>query len=492
MVLMDTLRRDHLGVYGQGTAMARTPAINAFAERATVFEQSYLGSYPCMPARQDLWTGRCNFPWRGWSPLEYDRRDIVFAAREQGYVTQLITDHYHLWQWGSGNYHLNFNGVEFIRGQESDSWRTDADVDVPWPQDRSKIMPIYDIYYRNTADVEREEDYFAPRVFQSCIDWVERNHHHENFFLMVDSFDPHEPWDTPEEYWRMYDPDYQGEAYIWPPYGPADRYTEAELNNIHARYRGEITLADKWFGKFVDKLEEKGLLENTMIILTTDHGFLFGEHNFLGKHAPTLYEQIAHTPLIVYHPQQQAPGRRVRTFAQLYDLYPTILDAMGASYERGEIHGHSLLPAITEAGEDPEARDVICFGRFGEAIHATDGEWTYVRRVKSGDAPLYWHTLSHFADNYWPREILDNRMIKLEQTRRNLASWQDGKYLFRGSVEGVTSEVEEELYHHIADPEQAQNVAAENPRQCARLRERMKEFLVVIDSPESYRNWLAL
>ncbi|UOF88740.1 sulfatase [Fodinisporobacter ferrooxydans] len=489
IILMDTLRRDHLGIYGN--RKIKTPSIDNFAQRSTIFDQSYLGSYPCMPARQDLWTGRCNFPWRGWSPLEYDSKDIVAAVREQGYVTQLITDHYHLWHWGSGNYHMNFNGVEFIRGQESDSWNTDATIQIPWPTDKSKIMPIFDIYYRNTFHFKEENDYFSPRVFQSCINWIEKNHTHEKFFLMVDSFDPHEPWDTPEEYWRMYDPDYSGESYIWPPYGSADRYTAAELKNIHARYCGEITLADKWFGKFIDKLDELGLFDNTMIVLTTDHGFLFGEHNYLGKHAPTLFEPISHTPLIIYHPHQRGAGRRVGSFAQLYDLYPTILEAIGANINPMEIHGHSLLPVISETDIDTNAREAICFGSFGGAIHLTDGEWTYVRSV-TGTAPLYWHTQAHYAANYWPREIKSNRMINLEQTKRNLAQWSHGSYLYSGKAGGETININEELYQVSMDPCQIQNVASLYPNQCRILSSKMKEFLNNIKAPESYLQWLAL
>src|SRR5690606_31700986 len=98
--------------------------------RGTVFDNAYLGSYPCMPARRDLWTGRYEFPWRGWGPLEEDDPDIIRSVTQAGVTTQLITDHYHLWERGSGNYHHFFNGVEFIRGQENDMWITDPTIPI--------------------------------------------------------------------------------------------------------------------------------------------------------------------------------------------------------------------------------------------------------------------------------------------------------------------------------------------------------------------------
>ena len=85
------------------------------------FENAYLGSYPCMPARRDIWTGRYEFPWRGWGPLEYDDLDFIGLISDE-HTTMLITDHYHLFEHGSGNYHFHFDGWEFIRGQENDKY----------------------------------------------------------------------------------------------------------------------------------------------------------------------------------------------------------------------------------------------------------------------------------------------------------------------------------------------------------------------------------
>lgn len=81
-LLSDTLRRDHMGAYGSDTV--KTPNMDRLADQGVVFENSYMGSYPCMPARQDLLTGKYNFLWRGWSPLEATELDLITQLRQHG------------------------------------------------------------------------------------------------------------------------------------------------------------------------------------------------------------------------------------------------------------------------------------------------------------------------------------------------------------------------------------------------------------------------
>ena len=331
-IIIDTLRRDHLGCYGN--PWIKTPNFDRLAEMGVTFENAYLGSYPCMPARRDIWTGRYEFPWRGWGPLEYDDLDFIGLISDE-HTTMLITDHYHLFEHGSGNYHFHFDGWEFIRGQENDKWITDATIEVKFPAPEfTKVHRRWHQYYRNTAHWKTERDTFAAQTFEAAIDWLDRNHTLQDFFLMIDCFDPHEPFDPPYPYDLMYNPNPPEQRIRWPIYGTADRYTEAELQDIRALYAGEVTLVDTWLGHFLDKLERLRLLDDTMIVLTTDHGHLFGEHGMIGKPAThhgdsNMYQEIAHIPLIVHHPEFRGATLRPRRLIQQVDLYPTILEAMG-------------------------------------------------------------------------------------------------------------------------------------------------------------------
>jgi len=148
IVVCDTLRRDHCGPSHRGRPLCDvqsdeqpdwvvpTPNMNRLAERGTTFDNAWHGSTPCMPARRDIYTGRYEFLERGWGPLESDDADLprqvsgepntsVQKVLEAGYsVSELVTDHFHLWEQGSGNYHMGYTGFEFIRGQEADAWKT--------------------------------------------------------------------------------------------------------------------------------------------------------------------------------------------------------------------------------------------------------------------------------------------------------------------------------------------------------------------------------
>ncbi|WP_407267898.1 sulfatase [Radiobacillus sp. PE A8.2] len=497
-LLSDTFRRDHLDFYNQHKHELDLPNLEKFAKMSTIFDNAFIGSYPCMPARMDLWTGRLNFLRRGWSPLEYKEQDLINRIKEHGHKSMLVTDHYHLWQAGSGNYHFSFDGMDFIRGQENDNWITDADIDVRWPASKEKLSRNWDKYARNTAYFSKEEDYFTPKVFQSSMNWLEKNQTLEEFFLMIDLFDPHEPFDPPAPYNRAFDPDYDGEEVIWPSYGKADRYTDAELKHIHDLYKGHLLVIDKWFGKMLDKLEDLGRLEDTVIILTSDHGFMFGEHNWIGKHSPTLYNHITHTPLVVYHPD--AKPKRVQSLVQMADLHPTILDSLHVPLP-DDIHGESLLPIVL-GEKDCTDKDSVIFGVFGGAIYVTDGKWVLVKRPeKSG--PLYWYTDSHY-------QVWDfGQHVDFKESRERLNSMQDGRFevttlhqttLSDGNARSPQRTMEryqmksedelkftllpDELYHMESDYEQEHNVIESFPEEVQRLRRCLADNLFKYNAPE--------
>ena len=110
-----------LGCYG-GTSIA-TPNFDRFARRAVTFDNHYVGSLPCMPARRDLHTGRLNFLHRSWGPLEPFDNSFPEQMRDAGIHTHLVTDHMHYFEDGGATYHGRFRTCDFIRGQEYDPWK---------------------------------------------------------------------------------------------------------------------------------------------------------------------------------------------------------------------------------------------------------------------------------------------------------------------------------------------------------------------------------
>lgn len=394
VILADTLRRDHLGCYG--TSPVRTPNLDRFAQNAVVFDNSFVSSYPCMPARQDLWTGQLSFLRRGWSPLEYDQPDLVTLLSQNGVQTALITDHYHYWQYGAGNYHLSFNACEMIRGQENDNYRTGDERRAVYPAAKDKLNARWPKYYFNTSDRRCEQDYFTAQVFERGIRWLSQNQGDQDSYLLLDCFDPHEPFDPPLEFAEPYLPEGWRDLPIWPQYGEASRYTEQELKVIHGLYCGEIAFLDHYFGKLYRWLEEHDRLKNTAVIVASDHGWLFGEHGWLGKHSALLYNDITRTPLLLHHPA--LPAGRQETLVQMADLMPTLLDILGTPIPQN-VKAKSLACLWDESKrsqDDITHRKAMIYGVFGGETYLTDGRYVFVKEPNASNTPLYWYTRSHF------------------------------------------------------------------------------------------------
>ena len=471
LVVIDTLRRDHLGCYGN--KWIHTPNLDALATKSVVFDNAYIGSYPCMPARRDIWTGRFEFPWRGWGPLEPTDTDIAKIVTQSGHTSMIISDHYHMWERGSGNYFFNFSGSECIRGQENDMWITDPDISVEYPGDAEKMARhalrpgSFARYKRNTAHFRVEEDYFAPQVFHKASEWLERNRELKDFFLLIEAFDPHEPFDPPYPYNEMYNPGYNGQRFIWPTYGKSDLYSSKELEEIRALYAGEVSMVDHWLGHLIDRVDHLGLMNDTMIIVVTDHGHLFGEHGMIGKPWSALgdsnmYQELAHVPLIIYHPKGKA-GRRVQHLVQPVDLFATILDGFNIPTPSGT-HGQSLLPFILNADNDSPIRETAVYGRYGEAMNITDGEWTlYLWPPTDKNEPLYWY--SPLPPQFGDVRVNDDF---------------DGERYSALVVRGPMSSA---LYNIKDDPHQQNNLIEEHPEIVERLKASLREFLDSINAP---------
>lgn len=333
VILCDTLRRDHCGPYNQGKPLNQcwsaqapdwivpTPNMDRLAERGTVFRNAYCGSTPCMPARRDIYTGRYEFLERGWGPLEEEDLDLprqvsgppnksIRWTLEQGHrVSSLITDHFHLWEKGSGNYHMGYTGFDFVRGCEADNWLTDP-VSFPCPE--SDELSGLERHWRNVHLTRKNDaDYFCAQVFQKAADWLRRNRTHEDFYLHLDVFDPHEPWDPPEALLKMFDPNGYSETLLAnPPYAPWKPHISEDLfNSLRARYAAKVVFLDHWLGHLLDTMDTLDLWKDTLVIFTSDHGTYNGDHDRMGKMQTHQFDAVGHIPFIMSHPEWGHGGR---------------------------------------------------------------------------------------------------------------------------------------------------------------------------------------
>jgi arylsulfatase A-like enzyme len=387
VVLLDSLNRHMLEAYGGGEF--ETPNITAFAEQSLRFTRHHVGSLPCMPARHDILVGALDFPWRPWGSIEVWEDAITRALRERGVTTMLVSDHPHLFETGGENYHTDFTAWQYERGHESDPWRTTPDptwIGTPaLPAERPHYHHAYDhsrTYFR------QEADFPGPKTMKAAAEWISTSAHaHDRFFLFVDEFDPHEPFDTPEPYAGMYDDDWDGPLSIWPPYLidalASGQLEQRKARHIRANYGAKLTMIDHWFGHLIRTLQEQGLTGSTGIILTSDHGHYLGEHDVFGKPAAPVYSELGRIPLIVKWPGQNR--RDVDSLTTSVDLHATIADVFGARVEH-PTHGRSLVPLIE--GTATSVREFALFGYWGRHVGITDGTRRYLRGCGDTNFPL--------------------------------------------------------------------------------------------------------
>ncbi len=330
VIVSDTLRRDHLGAYGN--PWIHTPHLDRFAAESVVFDSHHVGSFPTMPARADLVTGRLSCAFMTWAPLPPELPTLAEAFRAAGFLTTAIVDTPFYIRNGFG-YDRGFHDFVWIRGQ-GDSSRMEERVDA-------------------RATWVGESDRYVARTMTAASDWLER-HVDEEFFLLVDTWDPHEPWNPPDYYTRRYLADYAGEE-VTPPYAKwrDAGLTQRDVDVAHATYAGEVTLVDTWVGRLLEKLELVGLREKTIVVFLSDHGFYFGEHGYLGKSVwveeartqtwSPLYGELTRIPLIVRVPGTD-PGRRA-AITSTPDLAPTLLELAGVE-PLDAATGRSFAPVI--------------------------------------------------------------------------------------------------------------------------------------------------
>ena len=381
VIVCDTFRLDHIGAFGKNPTI-RTPNLDALARDSVAFDHHLVSSFPTMPARADILTGRFAYTFMGWEPLPAGLPTLPALLSSAGYLTMGVVDTPFFIR-GGYSYDRGFDDFIWVRGQGDDTR----------PQERSDARLTW----------RSEADRLVARTMTAAEDWLER-HYQEPFFLYVDTWDPHEPWDAPDYYTRLYKPDYDGRL-LYPAYGKWQEagLTEEDVAVAHATYCGEVTMVDRWVGRLLEKLDVLGLRENTIVLFTSDHGFYFGEHGYFGKaewfHDPgaivtagselpewlpeswlltvgwsPLYQELTRIPLLVRAPGLE-PGLR-HTLTTAPDLAPTILDLVGLEPPDG-LQGRSFRRSLSDAGHEHRSFVVSSWPLYfaeGELTSAVDSQ----------------------------------------------------------------------------------------------------------------------
>ena len=401
LIVLDSLRKDHVGAYGSDRI--RTPNLDALARESLRFTQAYPESIPTLPARRAIHTGIRTWPFRNWNPPEgetfmpagwqripEEQTTLSEILWGKGFSTVMFSDTQHLFK-ASMNFQRGFNVYDWIRGQERDHYRPTMRVSqervekMVLPGNSESMVDKVRQYLANTANRRTEKDWFAPRVFTMASEFLETAGGGEPFFLMVDCFDPHEPWDPPEEYVSLYDEGYDGPEPTVPEYSDAGWIGERELERMRALYAGEVTMTDRWLGKFLGKMDELNLFDNTLLILLSDHGVALGEHNATGKPFWALYPELTDITFFIRHPGGKGAGEESDYYASTHDVAPTVLGALGIEAQK-PMEGHDL--SVLFDGGEPEERAHFTLG-YDEYVWTRDDRYVMVSRNNRTEAKLY-------------------------------------------------------------------------------------------------------
>jgi arylsulfatase A-like enzyme len=326
----------------------------------------------------------------GWGPIPEDQPTLAEILREAGYRTGLIADVYHMFK-PSKNYWRGFDQWKFLRGQERDPQRsgprlTQEELDRWLPKDMQHPRAVSFIQQciMNMHDRTKEEDYFAPRVLMEAAVWLEENSDADRFFLTVESFDPHEPWLVPAYYRRMYLEE-EGPEQVKSGYADTSGMDPYLLRRTQANYSGEVTMCDRWFSHFMEQMRVMGLLDDTVVFFTSDHGHSIGDRDYIGKRGYPSDRSVYDVPLMVRFPGAEHAGKRSDILVQHHDVTAEILRMAGVE-PKTALDGRLFIDRALSG--KPGARDHVTVG-WGSAVTVVDDRWWLNCKVDGTGALLH-------------------------------------------------------------------------------------------------------
>lgn len=323
IITIDTLRADHLTCYGYDKSTS--PRIDAFAGDAVLFENVCCQSSQTLPSHASIMIGTNPRSHKAISHESFVDENITTLAeilKQQGYRTAAFISSHAL----DSKYHLD-QGFETY-------WEVHKEFAVPERQ-------LHKVQEKSATT-------------DAVLDWLEDASASE-FFLWVHWFDPHRPYDPPPRYVREFAGGYAGMAtsdadFIMKVWREGIDLAPEDIDHLIGRYDGEIAFTDTQVGRIIDYLDSRGMLDNTILIITSDHGEILYEHEYYFGHDIGLYDECIMIPLVIHVPGHEARGMRISPLVQSLDIMPTLLALL--EIEPPEyLEGKSLLPLIEGAME---------------------------------------------------------------------------------------------------------------------------------------------
>ena len=375
LIIIDTIRADRLGCYGY--PLPTSPNIDAFASEATLFEQAVTCAPITLPSVSAMLTSTYpvfnNVRYNGMFFLGEENVTLAEILKERGYKT-----------------------AAFVGGFPLDSrFKVDQGFDVYDDDFSNSIQKRKHGWIGHLAnDFERT----GAEVNERAFEWLEKVKD-ERFFLMAHYFDPHLPYAPPAPYNRDFEIAYDGEV----------AYTDAQV------------------GRLLGKLDALGLRENTLVVITGDHGEALGQHDEV-THGEFIYDTTVMIPLIIRHDEEAPRGRRVETQVRSIDIMPTILDLLGVP-AGPHAQGRSLLPAFDgEIDERPALLEATLHYYEGESLGHKP---MMITGLRTSEWKLVHVALERDGKPGWVGELYDLSKEPLERTNVS----EENPEVFRSLIE---------------------------------------------------------
>jgi arylsulfatase A-like enzyme len=419
LIFTDSTRADYIGAYSRNERN-HTPNLDALAKESLKFSLAVPEAMPTGPARRALLTGVRTFPSRAWpgpqpplplGPGWYPPADhepvVTEVMGEAGIETAYCTDNPFL----VGPRYANFRRtLDFARPSYSQASYRFLNKPYKRPAPRSAIerylLPelsdsvevgrLRALVGWNSVNRHREKDYAAARVIRSGMSIVDNlKRRRKPFFLGVDCFDPHEAFEPPKLFMDRFGPAKgvaaeHGIVPIQPFETPYSWVIRVDLDDdtierVRDLYAAELTFVDKWIGRLMNRLADQGLLDETVVMYSSDHGLALGEFGVIGKDPARANWPIYHVPYMIRHPEGRRAGETSDYFASTHDIPRTLLSFMGVE-QPGMMNGEDL--SVLFDGKEPPPRPVFT-SMYERYVLAGDHDWFLLADSKGAVKRLF-------------------------------------------------------------------------------------------------------